>query len=230
MSEVASKARGLVVFDLDGTLVDDMHLIGQSAARVIHEAFGTPLEVAAAQYYSTTGKPFELQLRELYPEATPFELSRTVSKFHETKVKDAYRQASLFREVPEVLRRLDRSGWSLVVATGAEKEMAELILEREGIAFLIQKVLGAGQGTKDVHLREYSALLPGLPHVMVGDSRFDMEVARRFPDYLILGRASHLADWTLTPNDLKRWGARWADYTLERLPEVLDELAPPAFG
>lgn len=221
------KPRGVVVFDLDGTLIDDMEPIARCAAAVIHEAFGTPVEKAMVEYFSTTGKPFDRQLMELYPDKSPAALKRVAMHFHEVKVKEAYARAKIFPEVPILLKTLVKAGWVLVVATGAEKPMAELILEREGIAFLIDDVMGAQQGTKDHHLRAYMERWPGVPHVLVGDSKFDMEVAREVPGLIVVGRACHFPGWVLTPADLRRLGATWADYSLEPLPGVLGRIAPP---
>lgn len=219
--------RGVVAFDLDGTLLDDMAQIGASAAKVLNQVFGTPAHEAERQYFRTTGKPFELQLRELYPEATPFELTDAARKFHDAKVEDAYKRAVLFPEVPKMLKRLDQAGWVLVVSTGAEREMAEVVLEREGVGFLFEEVRGAAQGTKVQHLREYRKLWPKVPLALVGDSRFDMQSARSVKGVSALGRACLLRSWAVSPADLRRWGASWADYTLEPVPEVLDELFPP---
>jgi phosphoglycolate phosphatase len=221
-----SPDRGVVIFDLDGTLLDDIALIGRTAARVLHEAFGTDPAEAEVQYYRTTGKPFELQLAELYPDSTPYERLVTSRKFHEAKVREAYAHATVFPEVPKVLKQLDRSGWTLAVSTGAEREMAELVLEREGIAFFFQQIRGAAQGTKEDHLREYRGLWPHLPLVLVGDSRFDIEAAQKVPGTIAVGRACLFPNWGITPSDLVRWGAKWADYSLEWLPQALDRLVP----
>lgn len=219
--------RGVVVFDMDGTLLDDMPQIGQTAAQVLHEVFGTALPEAERQYFRTTGKPFELQLREIYPEATPFELVDAARRFHDAKVKDAYAHAAHFPEVPRMLKRLDQAGWALAIATGAEREMAEVILEREGLRFFFEDVLGAAQGTKEVHLRAYQKRWPRLPLVLVGDSRYDLESARKVPGVVAIGRACLFRSWAISPADMRRWGAAWSDYSLESLPEVLNELFPP---
>ncbi len=224
----AKEPAGLVVFDLDGTLFDDMLAVSRVAARVFHEAFGTPLPKGALDYLRTTGIPFELQVAELYPEATPFEQQTASRKFHEAKVTDAYAQAKLFPEVPRLLKQLDRLGYRLVVSTGGEKEMAELLLEREGVGFLFEQVLGAAQGTKDEHLRVYRQRWPGSATALVGDSRQDLELARKVPEVVPFARATRLPGWEVTPEELRRWGAVWADYSLEQLPEALGRFLRPA--
>ncbi len=211
----------VIVFDLDGTLLNDMGPVSVIAGQVLNEAFGTPRPQAEVDYLRTTGKPFELQVRELYPEATPFEQLAATRKFHEAKVKGAYAHATFFPEVPRLLKTLDRQGYVQVISTGGEREMAELLLEREGLGFFFEEVQGAAQGTKDAHLRAYRARWPELSMVLVGDSRFDMEVAQTVPGVVPVGRACHLPGWSVTPGDLTRWGAKWAAYALDGLPEAL---------
>lgn len=213
--------RGVIVFDLDGTLLDDLRLISEVAADVLFRAFRTPPEEGRIHYLATTGLPFEAQLAQLYPDAPPQLRETTARIFHQRKVSEAYAHASPFLEVPRTLKRLSVEGWTMVVSTGSETEMAELLLEREGLRYWFEDVLGSAQGTKREHLAEYRRRYPDVPVFLVGDSRFDMEAARSALGVTAIGRATSLEGWILAPEDLKRWGAAWADYSLERLPEVL---------
>ncbi|HKS60026.1 MAG TPA: HAD hydrolase-like protein [Thermoplasmata archaeon] len=217
--------RGVVVFDVDGTLLDSISLISHVAADVLFRAFATPPDEGRIHYLATTGMPFEAQLAQLYPEAPAALRLQAARVFHQRKIAEAYAHAGPFPEVPKLLKRLAQGRWTLVVSTGAEREMAELMLEREGLRYWFEGVLGSGQGTKREHLLEYARRFPGVPIFLVGDSRFDMEAAASVNGVIPLGRASMLHGWALAPEDLKRWGARWADYTLAELPEVLEKLS-----
>ncbi len=216
--------RGVVVFDLDGTLLDDLGRISEVAADVMATAFGTPPGEARLHYLATTGMPFEAQLAQLYPTAPASLRASTARTFHQRKVSEAYAKAKPFPEVPKLLKRLGSEGWTLAVSTGAETEMADLLLEREGLRFWFEDVLGSADGTKREHLAEYRRRFPGVPMFLVGDSRFDMEAAASTDGVQAVGRASKLPDWTLSPLDLKKWGARWAEYSLTGLPEALARL------
>jgi phosphoglycolate phosphatase len=217
--------RGAVVFDMDGTLLDSIGPIADVAADVLFRAFGTAPEEGRLHYLATTGMPFEAQLAQLYPEEPAAVRSQTARLFHHRKVLEAYAHCLPFPEIPGVLRRLTQAGWTLAISTGAEREMAELLLEREGLRYWFEDLLGSGQGTKREHLREYLRRYPGVPIFLVGDSRFDMEAASDTPGVVPIGRASSLFGWTLTPDDLKRWGARWSDFQLNELPQVVERLA-----
>jgi phosphoglycolate phosphatase-like HAD superfamily hydrolase len=220
--------RGVVLFDLDGTLLNDLGLIADVAADVLHQAFGTPAEEARLHYLATTGMPFEAQLAQLFPEA-PAELRASAARtFHHRKVAEAYARAEPYPEVPKLLKTLASARWNLAVTTGAETEMAELLLEREGLRYWFDDVLGSAEGTKREHLTEYRRRYGAVPMFLVGDSRFDMEAAASAPGVTALGRASTLGNWTLTPQDLRRWGAAWAAFSLANLPAVLERLARTA--
>ncbi len=216
--------RAVVVFDLDGTILDDLGLISAVAADVLEKAFGTPPDEGRVHYLATTGMPFEAQLAQLYPEAPAAERATTARTFHQRKVTEAYAKAKPFPEMPKLLKRLDVEGWTLVISTGAETEMADLILEREGLRYWFDEVFGSADGTKREHLSEYRRRYPNAPMFLVGDSRFDMEAAHSAERVTALGRASSVRGWTLTPADLMQWGAAWADYSLSSLPDVLERL------
>jgi phosphoglycolate phosphatase-like HAD superfamily hydrolase len=216
--------KGVIVFDLDGTLLDDIGLISHVAGDVLSQAFGTPPDEARLHYLATTGMPFEAQLAQLYPEAPEEKRHATAVLFHERKVREAYAHAGLFPEVPKLVKELSRQDWTLAVSTGAERETADLLLEREGLRYWFEGVLGSGQGTKREHLVEYQRRYPGVPVFLVGDSRFDMEAAGSIEGVVPVARASSMHGWTLTPDDLRRWGAAWADYSLSDLPRALERL------
>ncbi len=152
--------RGVVVFDLDGTILDDLYLISNVAADVIERAFGTPAPEGRVHYLATTGMPFEAQLAQLYPDAPASLRDGTARTFHQRKITEAYGHASPFPDIPKLLKRLSSEGWTMVVSTGAETEMAELILEREGLSYWFEGVLGSGDGTKREHLTEYQTSVP----------------------------------------------------------------------
>ena len=216
--------RGVVAFDLDGTILDDLNHISEVAADVMATAFGTPVDEARIHYLATTGLPFEAQLSQLYPDVPAAERHGVAELFHQRKAKEAYGTAHPFPEVPRVIKRLSQELWTLVISTGAEREIADLLLEREGIRYWFEAVLGAGQGTKREHLAEYRRRYPDVPVFLVGDSRFDMEAASSVPGVTALGRASSLPGWALAPKDLQSWGAVWADHTLSELPQALRRL------
>ncbi len=59
--------RNVVVFDLDGTLLDSMPQFAAKAAEIMAESYGVDGVLAKQMYYETSGLPFYLQLEKLFP-------------------------------------------------------------------------------------------------------------------------------------------------------------------
>ncbi len=91
--------RGVVAFDLDGTILDDLNHISEVAADVMSTAFGTPPDEARIHYLATTGLPFEAQLSQLYPDVPAAERHKVALVFHQRKAKEAYGTARPFPEI-----------------------------------------------------------------------------------------------------------------------------------
>ena len=57
----------LVIFDLDGTLIESMEEYAELAADLIRQHYGWPAEKAKKEYLRTSGLPFRDQLEILFP-------------------------------------------------------------------------------------------------------------------------------------------------------------------
>jgi phosphoglycolate phosphatase-like HAD superfamily hydrolase len=57
----------LLIFDLDGTLIDTMGDYADKAAALIFEHYGMPRDEARRRYFETSGLPFEQQLEQMFP-------------------------------------------------------------------------------------------------------------------------------------------------------------------
>ena len=57
----------LLIFDLDGTLVDTMGDYADKAAALIVEHYGRPRDEARRRYFETSGLPFAQQLEQMFP-------------------------------------------------------------------------------------------------------------------------------------------------------------------
>lgn len=168
----------LVVFDLDGTLADSRAAILQSFA-VACEAVGKP-RLADQAVLELVGLPLVEMLSRLVPEDTEVAL-------------DAYRQAyprledehtRLFDGVASLLDALGDGGHALAIATGKSRKglvhtCANLRLACRMQAMLSTDDVSRGKPHPDMLLAvlEACAATPGQA-VMVGDTTFDMAMAR----------------------------------------------------
>ena len=162
----------LVVFDLDGTVIDSTQALLES-----HEAAWSSVGVQSPPreaILSLTGLPLIEIMKKLGPEFDPEELARVYS---ETYVK-ASRHERLFDGIPELLAIPFRAA----VATGKSQRGADRVVKEFGFEGRFEVVLGGNSvakpkpnpdllysimettGTKDI--------------VMVGDTTYDLEMAR----------------------------------------------------
>lgn len=162
----------LVVFDLDGTVIDSTQALLES-----HEAAWSSVGVQSPPreaILSLTGLPLIEIMKKLGPEFDPEELARVYS---ETYVK-ASRHERLFDGIPELLAIPFRAA----VATGKSQRGADRVVKEFGFEGRFEVVLGGNSvakpkpnpdllysimettGTKDI--------------VMVGDTTYDLQMAR----------------------------------------------------
>lgn len=181
----------LVIFDVDGTLVDSQ---GDIVA-AMHAAFGA-LDMAPperADILSIVGLSLDVAMARLAPEL-PGETHQALV----TQYKDAYvtaRRAGhsgpLYPGVSDVLDRLEqRADWLLGIATGKSKRGLDALLEAQGLTgrFVTRQVSDYHPSKPHPAMLEAALAEAGVDRadaVMVGDTSFDMDMARAAGIYAI---------------------------------------------
>jgi phosphoglycolate phosphatase len=173
----------LVVFDLDGTLVDSVADLRSAANRMLHvvDPGAAPLSMDEVRSFVGDGAR-ELVLRVLARsrvEADPDGALATFLGFYETGLLDAT------RPYPGVVTGLDRlRDRTLAVLTNKPGNMSRTILEGLGLADRFFRVYGGGDvsGRKPdpgglLRILAEARATPG-EALMVGDSAVDVRTAR----------------------------------------------------
>ena len=174
----------LAVFDCDGTLVDSQHAIVACMA----SAFAA--EGLTAPTIADVRRIIGLPLAECIARLLPGEIAR-----HDRMVeayKDAFfklRQRAdhhepLFDGALAALAAVETAGWLLGVATGKSKRGLLAVLERHGLdgRFVTLQCGDMGPGKPDPAMLERAMAETGVTAadtVMIGDTTFDMVMARR---------------------------------------------------
>jgi len=79
-----------VIFDFDGTLADSMPFLEQIGVQMMMKYFGVSKEDATHRYRSTTGLPYEHQVKMNYPDHPKNE--DAIEEFEKLKIERIFEQ------------------------------------------------------------------------------------------------------------------------------------------
>jgi len=173
----------LIVFDCDGTLVDSQQLIVEAARQTLLAHGLEPL--AAGAIRALIGLSLDLALAKLVPEADARTLASLVDTYRITwrALRAQGVREPLFPRAREVLGALDGRGHLLGVATGKSRPGLIDVLDHHGLTTLFVSFQTADRHPSKPHpsmLEEAMRETGSEPRatLMVGDTSFDMEMAR----------------------------------------------------
>ena len=212
----------LAVFDCDGTLVDSQADVCKSMV----EAFA----------FAQLPEPDPNEVRRLVGLSLPVAMRRLVPDIAEDKAGElvkAYKQAfyarrqsgqlnePLYDGMEALLRELHADGWLLAVATGKSDRGLKACLETHGIRELFVSLQAADGHPSKPHPAMLEKALDeagATSHdaVMIGDTSFDMEMARNASV-----RAIGVAWGYHTPQELTEYGAADIAGDISDLKELL---------
>jgi phosphoglycolate phosphatase len=215
----------LIVFDCDGTLVDSQQLIVEAARRTLLAHDLEPL--AADAIRAVIGLSLDLALAKLVPDVDARTLASLVETYRITwrALRAQGVREPLFPRAREVLRALDGRGHLLGVATGKSRPGLIDVLDHHGLTPLFVSLQTADRHPSKPHpsmLEEAMRETGSDPRatLMVGDTSFDMEMARAAG-----ARAIGVA-WGYHPTAMLE--AAGAETILHGFDELLDLVAETA--
>jgi phosphoglycolate phosphatase len=172
----------LFIFDWDGTLCDSTGKIVRCMQLAAHQLGLRELE--DVEVLNIIGLGLPEAVNALFPGAsqeTVAALSRAYSDFF---ISDAHSPMPLFRGVEETLHKLRDDGYQLAIATSKSRRGLSRILE----SLDMQSFFHASRCADETRSKPDPAMLHELlvefgrapaDAVMVGDTEYDMEMARR---------------------------------------------------
>jgi phosphoglycolate phosphatase len=168
----------VVLFDLDGTLIDPRHGITRSVQAGL-AAVGVRVDDPDA-LIDWIGPP----LRESFAAYTgldPAGVERAVTAYRARFDRVGWSEHEVYPGVPHVLARLRASGWRVAVATSKPEVFARRIVDHVGFTGLVEVVAGSElDGRRSAKREVIDHALDGLGQhdrevvVMVGDREHDM--------------------------------------------------------
>lgn len=173
----------LFIFDWDGTLSDSKAKITHSMQFAAQDLGWEPL--LDHLIHNIIGLGLPEAILHLYPEATDTERSQLRDRYAANFIRLEDEKASdFFPLVHETLAALRKQGHLLAVATGKSRKGLDRVLATHGLADYFDATRCADEtASKPSPLMLEELLLQfGVPvqdSVMIGDTEFDMEMARR---------------------------------------------------
>lgn len=197
----------IVLFDLDGTLLDTNHLIVTSFRHVFKEKLG--LDVPAEEIYQYFGEPLTTTMARYSPERA-VELTDFYRVFNVANHDLLLRE---FKGVREMLQQLHQAGVKLGVVTSKKTDMAWRGLKVGQLEEYFETVVGMDETEKHKPEAEPALLAlkrlgaePGDHVLMVGDSKFDLLCGRN------AGIKTAAVAWTVNRAPLEEIGPDyWVD-------------------
>jgi phosphoglycolate phosphatase len=174
----------LAVFDCDGTLVDSQHSI-VACMQAAFRAEGLPAPAPEA-VRRVVGLPLARSCGVLAPAEPPARHARLADRYKQAFTELRARQAldePLFDGIVAALDALEAAGAVLGVATGKGRRGLALTLERHGLLhrFATRQTADDAPGKPHPAMLEQAMAEVGVSAaetVMIGDTTFDMEMAR----------------------------------------------------
>lgn len=210
------------VFDCDGTLVDGQAPICE-AMEAAFAAFALPAPPRGA-IRRAVGLSLPQAVRQLLPDSSADQQQAMAQAYREafrTARTEGRVAQPLFAGVAEALRALHAAGWTLGVATGMSDRGLAHCLAANGIAELFVTLQTADRHPSKPHpaMLEEALLQAGAvaqEAVMIGDTVYDMEMARS------AGVRAIGVDWGYHhPRELTSAGAEKVVETPEELLEYM---------
>nr|AXL05583.1 phosphoglycolate phosphatase [uncultured bacterium] len=211
-TDLSASTRDVVIFDLDGVIVDSY--------AVMSEAFA----IAYAEVVGDGHAPFEEYRRHLgryFPDI--MRIMDLPLAMEEPFVRESYRladQVTVFDGIAELLLTLRVRGLRLAIATGKSGPRARSLLDRLGLLPFFAHVIGSDEVARpkpapDIVRHALNLLdAPAERAIMVGDAPTDIASAQS------AGVASAAALWA-PPEDIDELLAAGPDVVLRRPAELL---------
>lgn len=172
----------LVVFDFDGTLADTRRAVSTVVNRVLHDA-GLP-RVDPGCIHAWMGLPLEgLLQRCIPPHLRPFDVSALVGAYRARFVSEGEPLVVGYPEAASVIEALCARGLRVAIATSREGESAARLIHKLGLPSFaaIASCERVRRGKPDpelLHVLEADLGVPCAAMLMVGDTTWDIEMAR----------------------------------------------------
>lgn len=200
--KTSEKPEIVFMFDFDGTILNTMHLHANLSSELMNKYFGMSIQEARKKYLDSSGMSFTKQMEKIFPNESPEKIAECIAEYKERRVKEVFDRAKPFPDIPETLSELKDQ--TLIVSSGNNEPVVDILLEREGFQKYFQRVYGPENGLKDEHIEKVLDEFSPNFILFFGDSPFDVQLSRE--NVITIGRSGD-GYGLLSEEELLRMGA-----------------------
>jgi HAD superfamily hydrolase (TIGR01509 family) len=206
-----------VIFDVDGTLVNNLGLIVKSFNFAVGDTANR--KFSRKEVYSRFGPTLEDMIKETVSNK---EAKDAIQRYHSFYKKCFHRYARIYPRIKELVSGLENTCIGVSICTGSDARMTKTTLEESGLRDKFAVVVTADDVNKPKPdpegLIRATTLMGAKPDqtIYVGDAVRDIEAARR------AGIRSAAALWGFTKSDDLK--AHHPDFAFNNPRKVLDYL------
>jgi len=216
------KSKELIVcWDFDGTLVDTMASHVKLASELINKYFGLSKEKARREYLKTTGLPFDIQLKIIFPKKDKNTKKLCAKEYHKRKLNEVYKNFKSIPNAKYAIYQLFKLGVFQIVTSGTDEDIVYYWIKKEKITG-INKVMGREQGLKADHIKEIKKKFKNTLLVLVSDSVKDMKLPADFKIGFVLKRNLKTKEGAKRYKELKK-EANIVISDLKKVPAIIKE-------
>lgn len=221
---------GIIIFDMDGTLVESMELYLFAFCQVLASANGVSFDLSREVFESTAGLPLDEQFQLALEKSgitSNYDLNALIQSFWQVAGEA---DARVVPDAPGTLRKLASAGYTLIVSSGSIPAVVANRAKKANIAQYFRLLLGTdyghsremvkGKGHFEIIQRELS-ITPSLFRniaIMVGDGPHDITIAKN---------AGIRSIAKLTAVNQERMRQTKADFYITELSQIITLLSKP---
>lgn len=170
-----------LIFDWDGTLMDsESRIVACLRSASLQHGFADQHDDA---YRNVIGLGLREAIHALHPSADSTLVEQLAQHYREEYLFRNTTPSALFAGVGDMLSRLEDSGYWLAIATGKGREGLDQVLQQTGLQQRFHITRCASETRSKPHPQMLEEILDHLgldPHdaLMIGDTEYDMEMAR----------------------------------------------------
>lgn len=172
----------LAIFDFDGTLVDSTPGIVDVMKIVIDEYSFPP--AILDEWQLLVGVPLPKQMEIIFPERNSDFHLEVANRYRAIYDTMAVEICPPFPELFTMLKTLQDAGITITIASSKRRNLVEVVLDHHNIAHYFKMIVGASDVAnhkphpESVHITVEQLAIPHEHAVVIGDSIFDLDMAK----------------------------------------------------